>query len=252
MILLFKAISESKNKGLDIFHLIWYTRFVWWQKVLLEANMFKLYYDYISSVLATLVIIVTPIVAYLYVSSIKVDNYEEIQKLKENHKELKIKYLELAEQHRPYLILKEIQAARNISIDEEVLRDILAFHEDNPQYDLAFIFAIIEKESTFNPTVMSSKAIGLMQIHYVVWEKEFNIKSKYDLFKPRYNLELGFKILEYYKERYPDEDLLTILFYYNNGESGKYNNVYYGLQVVELQKAYKKIFNSVNRRIDGK
>ena len=98
------------------------------------------------------------------------------------------------------------------------------------QYDLdpSLVLGIINIESNFNPTALSSRgAYGLMQIHHRVWKNELSINKK-DIFKIDYNVELGLKILKRYLA-VSKGDMHRALHLYNNGY--KYNNTKYTVRI---------------------
>jgi len=96
--------------------------------------------------------------------------------------------------------------------------------------DPSLILGIIQVESNFNPTAISSRgAYGLMQINKDVWDRELSIRDD-DIFDIDYNIDLGLKILKRYL-RVSKGDLRQALHYYNNGF--KYNNTKYPYMVMD-------------------
>jgi len=75
-----------------------------------------------------------------------------------------------------------------------------------PLEEETFLFlslAIVEKESGFNPYVISKRnAIGLFQVHYDFWKKKIPGLRKEDLKDPYYNTLLGLWILKHNLEIY--------------------------------------------------
>ena len=110
---------------------------------------------------------------------------------------------------------------------------------------------IIKAESAFNPVAQSFYrsgspcAYGLMQINYGAWKDELNIdKSK--IFNVSYNVDLGVRIFKKYYDM-AKNNLPRALFYYNNGESGYYNNIKYAPKVIKFINPYYED-NDVNDR----
>ncbi len=79
-----------------------------------------------------------------------------------------------------------------------------------------FVAAIIEIESSFNPSAISPKgAIGLMQVMPATAER-FGVPSSY-LLDVRWNLEAGVRYLRYLRKLFGDS-VIEILASYNAGE----------------------------------
>lgn len=65
------------------------------------------------------------------------------------------------------------------------------------------IYAVIEKESNFNPYSLSNKqCYGLMQINYKVWKDQFKIKYPEELYDVSFNISCGTRLLKHYYEKY--------------------------------------------------
>lgn len=83
------------------------------------------------------------------------------------------------------------------------------------------VLAIIQVESSFNPTAVSNAgAYGLMQINYKVWKDSLNIEFE-RIFDKEYNIELGLKVLKYYYDK-ADGNLFQALSRYNTGFTSYY------------------------------
>ncbi|HLP45148.1 MAG TPA: lytic transglycosylase domain-containing protein [Candidatus Kapabacteria bacterium] len=83
------------------------------------------------------------------------------------------------------------------------------------------ILAIIQVESSFNPTAVSNAgAYGLMQINYKVWKDVLDIDFT-RIFDKEYNIELGLKVLKYYYDK-TDGNLFKALSRYNTGFTSHY------------------------------
>lgn len=82
-------------------------------------------------------------------------------------------------------------------------KGVWVVYKDVEMDPVKLLNAVIKVESKGNPKATSNKgAIGLMQVRYVVWEKELKkegiIKSRSCLFKPKENVDAGRYILAKY------------------------------------------------------
>lgn len=83
----------------------------------------------------------------------------------------------------------------------------------------SLLIAIIQHESACIPDVVSKEGcVGLMQIH------PCNNIDGGDLTDPRYNIELGTKVLLDWRDTAGDDDLLLILSLYNGWGNTAYKN----------------------------
>jgi hypothetical protein len=102
-----------------------------------------------------------------------------------------------------------------ISVDLSRRIDAISFHYG---HEAALIKAIIQVESAFNPSAVSSKgAIGLMQIMPTTASGLGVAAPHRELFDPVVNLRAGARHLHRLRERFPDR-LDLILAAYNAGE----------------------------------
>lgn len=80
------------------------------------------------------------------------------------------------------------------------------------------VMAIIQVESSFNPTAVShAGAYGLMQVNYSAWKDQLNIAFE-KIFEKEYNIELGLKILKYYYD-HAKGNIFTALSRYCTGDN---------------------------------
>lgn len=120
----------------------------------------------------------------------------------------------------------------------DVVYDTSKKYEVNPY----IIAGIIKAESAFNPRAQSFYrsgnpcAYGLMQVNMGAWKKELLINPM-KIFNISYNVDLGVQIFKKYLNM-ARGDLARALFYYNNGESGYYNNTKYAPKVIKFINAY--------------
>lgn len=89
------------------------------------------------------------------------------------------------------------------------------------------ILSIIETESSFNNKAESSVgAIGLMQIMYSIWAKEYNILLPEDLHDINFNIDVGTSIIRHYLDKNKG-NLKKALQNYNGSKGSEYPNKIY-------------------------
>lgn len=79
--------------------------------------------------------------------------------------------------------------------------------------------AIIEKESSWDPTAVNGDCVGLMQVDQIIHWRRAQELNCLDLMDPYDNIRVGVSILEDLAERY--EDPVAALMFYNAGYSDK-------------------------------
>lgn len=94
---------------------------------------------------------------------------------------------------------------------------------DEHEVDINLIIAIMQAESQFDPNATNkrSKAAGLMQV-MPFWAKDFNLKSKKELYEIQTNIYAGIKILKIFLDEH-NGNLKKALYRYVGG-SKKYPN----------------------------
>ncbi|MFH1428616.1 MAG: transglycosylase SLT domain-containing protein [Candidatus Margulisiibacteriota bacterium] len=122
-----------------------------------------------------------------------------------------------------------VEIRKACSQDKENTLFIMPFWENLTGYakkhgiDPFFVAAIMREESRFNPAAISSSgAVGLMQLmpataEQVARETRLGRVTKYRLFDPYFNLQLGISYLQKLKQRYFPGDDICILAGYNAG-----------------------------------
>jgi soluble lytic murein transglycosylase len=110
------------------------------------------------------------------------------------------------------------------------------------------ILSIIETESSFRPSVMSSaKAMGFMQIipstgMWIAKRLDINIKSCKEIFKPGINIRMGTWYLSYLLKRF-NYDKVVVATAYNAGPARAYKKYVFK----ETRKYKKRVVKHYNR-----
>jgi Transglycosylase SLT domain len=108
-------------------------------------------------------------------------------------------------------------------VPDASLNEIVAKAAQNYQMDPLLVHSVIQVESGYNPTAVSSKgAQGLMQL-IPSTARRFGVK---DVFNPQENIEAGVRYLKYLTDMFKG-DLRLALAAYNAGEGAvaKYNTI---------------------------
>lgn len=101
--------------------------------------------------------------------------------------------------------------------------------------NISLVVGMMEVESSFNPFAVSKVgARGLMQVMFNVWEKNLNLKHKFDLHDIETGMETGIKVILIYLEN-SNEDLTKALQKYNGIAEGSIfsNKVYEAMERFE-------------------
>lgn len=216
-----------------------------------ENKMSKIFYH-------ILVIWCTSPLFFLFVYQTRINHIQEqydykltkeVEELQNEYKSLQLRseYLEfhlnkLKNKVEVFKIQEEIWKQYKIKVDRNVIAAILSVSDEFPHFPDELVFALVHKESTFKPYAMSHTAIGLGQVNYAVWKNHFTGMTKERLKTDLYfNLKVSLSILDYYYKKY--DSLEKALFYYNNGESGKYKNKKYVPAVLKYKNNYQKIIS---------
>ena len=86
--------------------------------------------------------------------------------------------------------------------------------------------AIIEKESSWNPTAVNGDCVGLMQVDQIIHWRRAQELNCLDLMDPYDNIRVGVSILEDLIEKYGEA--APALMFYNAGYSDKFGIRYTG------------------------
>jgi len=212
---------------------------------------------FLSIALALLLVCIISTLLYMHTNSIKFKEKEAtIQKLIDANNSLTERVVSYEEKNREKAaIIRDyiIKYHRTIPpiVVTEIAKNIMIASE---KYNLpvGLIVAVIERESKFNPTLISKKgARGLMQVmRSWVEEKELNVKSRFEF----HDIEKGINAGAYVLRKYLNEEghnmkraLLKYVHYDNQYVLDVYNSmgkfvVYEGLS--------KKIVEEVTLELD--
>ena len=108
--------------------------------------------------------------------------------------------------------------------------------------NISLIVGMMEVESSFNPFAVSKvDARGLMQVMFNVWEKELNLKHRFDLHDVETGIETGIKVILIYLEN-SNDNLKRALQKYNGIADGSIfsNKVYKAMERFETFRAKRK------------
>lgn len=113
--------------------------------------------------------------------------------------------------------------------------------------EIPIIIGIMNVESNFNPTLVSSKrARGLMQVRWSVWKEvlveNMDIENEFDLHEIDKGIEAGIFVLHHYLKK-SDGDLKKALYFYS-GKSKKYPSKVY--EAVAKFTIYLNMNNTTN------
>ncbi|MCU0286002.1 MAG: transglycosylase SLT domain-containing protein [Acidobacteria bacterium] len=155
------------------------------------------------------------------------DKYETIQKLNEQVSQLesnltyyKTLHEDIAKQERDFGVFEKKAFQLRFPHFSETVK-IVYDKSKEFGFNPFLIMAIIQVESSFNPTAISNAgAYGLMQINYKVWKDVLEIDF-HRIFDKEYNIELGLKILKHYYDK-ANGNLFKALSRYNTGFTSHY------------------------------
>lgn len=110
------------------------------------------------------------------------------------------------------------------------------------QLDPELVFAVIEKESTYNPDLIgdNGNSFGLMQIQYRWHTDRMKALDCTDLLNPYENVYVGIDILAELFDKYPN-DINYVLMCYNGGEMFAQKQVAKGIYTTEYTRAVREI-----------
>ena len=222
------------------------------------SNLFKTfttkYHEKIQKVTIVVLII-------LLLSAINVcGQYKrEIEQMENDYNELHWSYDDLYSQYSEFLIQEETNTTSlhngaekfsNVPLDPEVVQYIYDSAVQNG-FRPEIIFAMAQKESSFNPTVYSRTGdYGLFQINKCNFNdiaNHFGItleEVKQRVYEPLFSCDCSMYILSNLRNNYPCDNYSTLLMYYNMGPSGARKLINNGTYSTEYSRDIVQIARS--------
>jgi len=109
---------------------------------------------------------------------------------------------------------------------------LIAYHSLMHGFDPCVVYAQAMVESSLRPSAVNGNCKGLLQVNVRIWKVD---ESR--ILEPGHNLDIGLDILQHYYQR--TGDVWMALHWFNNGPSGKHNNLNYVRKIKKILEVAK-------------